>query len=134
MACCRGFSTGCKQKGSLTCHYGHGNENVKEKWLRLAKQHCTCITFFVHFFTVTARLRRALPNFTFYRQRKHTTTNLSYAFYILGYIYLYFKNSTPGEFAYMKHSDRVGIIALKFHRSRSHFLSDVFAAVAVVLS
>ena len=32
----------------------------------------------------------------------------------------------------MKHSDRVGIIALKFHRSRSHFLSDVFAAVAVV--
>ena len=38
-----------------------------------------------------------------------------------------------GEFAYIKHSDRVGIIALKFHRWRSHFLSDVFAAVAVVV-
>ena len=61
--------------------------------------------FFVNFFAV-------------YRQHEH----------------IFLKNSTPGEFAYIKHSDRVGIIALKFHRSRSHFLSDVFAAVAVVVS
>ena len=47
---------------------------------------------------------------------------------------IFLKNSTPGEFAYTKHSDRVKIIALKFHRSRSHFLSDIFAAVAVVVS
>ena len=47
----------------------------------------------------------------------------------LGY---FLKNSTLGEFAYIKHSDRVGINALKFHRSRSHFLSDVLAAVAVL--
>ena len=37
--------------------------------------------FFVHFFAVTARLRRELPNFTFYRQREHTTKNLSYSLY-----------------------------------------------------
>ena len=46
----------------------------------------------------------------------------------------FLKNSTPGEFAYTKHSDRVGIIALKFNRSRSHFLRDVFAPLAVVAS
>ena len=32
------------------------------------------------------------------------------------------KNSTPVEFAYVKHSGRIGIIALKFHKSRSHFV------------
>ena len=41
------------------------------------------------------------------------------------------KNSTPEEFAYIKHSDRVKIISLRFQRPRSHFLSDVFAFVAV---
>ena len=103
----------------------------KSNWLRLAKQQlCTCITLFVNFFAVTARLRRELPNFTFYRQSKHTTTYLSYSVNLD----IFLKNSTPGEFAYIKHSDRVRIIALKFHRSRSHFLSDVFAAVAVVVS
>ena len=39
--------------------------------------------YFVHFFAVTARLRRELPNFTFYRQREHTTTNLSYSYVML---------------------------------------------------
>ena len=29
--------------------------------------------FFVHFFAVTRRLRRELPNFTFHRQREHTS-------------------------------------------------------------
>ena len=31
------------------------------------------------FFAVTARVRRELPNVTFYRQREHTKTNLSYS-------------------------------------------------------
>ena len=36
--------------------------------------------FFVHFFAVTRRLRRELPNFTFHRQREHTKTNFSFSF------------------------------------------------------
>ena len=36
--------------------------------------------FFIHFFAVTRRLRRELPNFTFHRQRKHTKTNFSFSF------------------------------------------------------
>ena len=46
----------------------------------------------------------------------------------------FLKNSNLGESAYIKHSDRFGIIALKFHRSRSHFSSDFFATVTVVVS
>ena len=51
--------------------------------------------------------------------REHTTTNLL----LFLNLDIFLKNSTPRE-----------IIALKFHRSRSHFLSEVFAAVAVVVS
>ena len=53
-------------------------ERKKSNRFTSAKQQlCTCITLFVHFFAVTARLRRELPNFAFYRQREHTTTNFS---------------------------------------------------------
>ena len=67
--------------GSLRCHYGDGdgNENVKKQLVKIRTT--TLQRFFVHFFAVTARLRRDLPNFTFYRQREHTTTNLSYSLY-----------------------------------------------------
>ena len=42
------------------------------------------------------------------------------------------KTSTSGEFAYIRQSKQVGIIAIKIERARIHFLSDVFAVVAVV--
>ena len=42
--------------------------------------------------------------------------------------------STVGKFAYSGQSELVGIIALKFQRTRSHILSDVFTVVAVVVS
>ena len=70
------------------------------------------------FFAISARLRRELPNFTFYRQSEHTLWSLL----LLVNLNVFLKNSTPGEFAYVKHSDRVGIIALKFHRSGSQFI------------
>ena len=69
-------------------------------------------------------------NFTFYRQ-VNIRRRFSLALFKPGY---FLQNSTPGEFAHIKHSDRVKIIALKFHRPRSDFLSDVFAAVVVVVS
>ena len=71
-----------------------------------------------------------MPNFTFYRQ-VNIRRRFSLALFKPGY---FLQNSTPGEFAHIKHSDRVKIIALKFHRPRSDFLSDVFAAVVVVVS
>ena len=40
------------------------------------------------------------------------------------------KNSTPGGFAYIGQSKRVGIIAIKTERTQIHFLSDVFIAIA----
>ena len=55
-------------------------ERQKPNRFRLAKQQLARSTrFFVYFFAVTARLRRELPNFTFYRQREHTTTNFSFS-------------------------------------------------------
>ena len=67
--------------GSLRCHYGDGNENVTKKLIKIIKTTTLHVhhAFFVNFFAVTPRLRRELPNFTFYRQREHTTTNLSYS-------------------------------------------------------
>ena len=77
-------------------------------------------------FPVTARLRRELPT------RFHvlsTTWTYGDEFLLLFLnLNIFLKNSTPGEFAYLKHSDGVVIIALKFHSSRSHFLSDVFCS------
>ena len=40
------------------------------------------------------------------------------------------RNSTPGGFAYIWQSKRVGIIAIKTERTHIHFLSDVLIPVA----
>ena len=40
------------------------------------------------------------------------------------------RNSTPGGFAYIWQSKRVGIIAINNERAQIHFLSDVLTAVA----
>ena len=63
-----------------------------------------------------------LPNFTCYRERKQTTKNLNISL----------KKSALGEFANTWQSEQVEVIALKFQRTQSDFLSDVFNAVAVV--
>ena len=42
---------------------------------------------------------------------------------------IFVKNSTTGELANNRQSDRVAKMALKFQRTRGHFLSDVFVAV-----
>ena len=43
-------------------------------------------------------------------------------------------NLAPEEFAFIWQSKRSGIIAIKIQRTRINFLSDVFVAVAVVVS
>ena len=94
-------------------------ERKKSNRFRSAKQQlCTCITLFVHFFAVTARLRRELPNFAFYRQREHTTTNFSRLSLNLN---IFLKNSNPGKFAYFGQSERVVMIALQFQKREVTF-------------
>ena len=61
----------------------------------------------------------------FYRQRKHKTDEFHFLFLNLD---IFRKTSTPGEFAYFRQSEHVGIIALKFQRTRIHFLCNVSAA------
>ena len=80
----------------------------------------------LHDYDVICLISRFIDNVNI-RRRISNTLFINLNIYI-------FKNSTTGEFAYIKHSDRVGIIALRFHRSRRHSLNLVFAAVAVVVS
>ena len=118
--------------GSLRCPYGDGNENVKKQLVKISKTttlHVHHAFLYIslpslHDYDVNCLISRFIDNVNIRRQ-------ISLTLCIPGY---FLKNSTLGEFAYIKHSDRVGIIVLKFHRSRSHLLSDVFAAVAVVVS
>ena len=94
-------------------------ERKKSNRFRSAKQQLrTCITLFVHFFAVTSRLRRELPNFAFYRQREHTTTNFSGLSLNLN---VFLKNSNPGKFAYFGQSERVVMIALQFQKREVTF-------------
>ena len=64
--------------GSLSNDDGDVNENGK-KAKGLDKQNnnfARASRFFVHFFAVTARLRREMPNFTFCGKREDKTTTL----------------------------------------------------------
>ena len=96
-------------------------ERQKSSRLKLAKQQlCTCITLFSTFLcrhcTTTTW---TVPNFTFYGGLKRT------------FLDIVFRNWNPGEFAYIWQSKWVGTVAMKIEWTRIHFLSDVFAAVAV---
>ena len=42
------------------------------------------------------------------------------------------KKSAPGNFGYIWHFQGIGVNATKFEKTRNHFKSDVFSAVAVV--
>ena len=61
---------------SLSNVDGDGKENGKKNnRSRLAKQQlCSFITLFLHFFAVTARLRRKMSNFTARGGLEHKTT------------------------------------------------------------
>ena len=56
-----------------------------------------------------------MPNFTFYRGRKQATTD--HIFYLFLYLDKALRNSTAGEFAYIRQSKRVVIIAMKIEKS-----------------
>ena len=77
--------------------------------------------FFVHFYDygVNCQISRFIDNGNIQRQISLSISKLEF---------------TPGKCAYIGQSERVGIIALKFQRTRSQLFSEVFAAVPVVVS
>ena len=96
---------------------------AKSNRFRFAKQQlCRCITFFIHFFAVTARVRREMPYFTICRGRE-----LSFFLPELWYSPLELNSS-------IWRIKRDGISAIKFEAAQIHFLSDVFVPVAVVVA
>ena len=110
-----------KVMGRLRCHYSDSNENVR-KAVGLDKQIKqllnTCTKRFCTF------LCRQCTTMTWTAKFHVSSTTWTYddKFLFLSLILNFFlKNSTPWQFAYIGQSERVGIIALKFQRTRSHF-------------
>ena len=86
--------------------------------------------FFVHFFTVLARLRRENAQLqVFWRTYTSDDESLFVSQLNLSAV---LEKSTPGKLAYTCHFQQVGINATKIEKTGIHFKTDVFAAVAVV--
>ena len=86
--------------------------------------------FVVHFFAVTARLRRENAFFTFCWGRERKTT---------AFVFFSWNVIQPSEFSskYFANIWRIkldGISAIKFEAAQIHFLSDFVVAVAVVVA
>ena len=69
-----------------------------------------------------------MPNFTFYGEHK-SDNELPFLFLNLSSVS---KKSTPGTEIRLHSTFSVGINATKFEKTPIHFISDVFAAIAVV--
>ena len=112
-----------------TIRRGDGNENVKNS-IRFSRQnnsYARASHIFVHFFALFARLRREIAWFYFFREdvnerRRNFIRSLN--------LNIVLTNSTPEGFAYIWQSKWVGIIVIKTEKTKIHFRSDVFAAVA----
>ena len=105
--------------GSLSNDDGDVNENGK-KAIGLDKQNnnfARASRFFVHFFVVTARLRREMPNFTFCGKREDKTTPLFF-FPEPRYSLIEFNSQ---KIPNIWQSERDGISAIKFEAARLHF-------------
>ena len=116
--------------GSLRCHDDDENENVKKE-IGSGKQnnnlhvhHASLYNSWpsLHDYDMNCIISRFINNVNIRRWIPLSLFKLEYLS----------KELTPGKFAYIGQSEGVGIIALKFHRMRSHSLSDVSTAVAIV--
>ena len=81
----------------------------------------------VHFFAVSARLRRENGYFRVLCRTQTSNDEILFLFLNLDVVP---RNSTSGGFAYIWQSKWVGIIAIKTERMQIHFLSDVLIAAA----
>ena len=101
-------------------------------WFRLTKQQLyTCITFFVHFFAVVARLRRETSYFQVLWRTWTQDNNFHFLFLNFDTILW---NSTPEKIAIICRIERDGINLIKFEAAWIYFLNDGFVAVAVVVA
>ena len=66
--------------GSFSNDDGEGNAKTAMGLLSKTTTFSRASRFFVHFFAVTARLRREIPDSTLYGGRKQATTNFSFSF------------------------------------------------------
>jgi len=65
-----------------TLRFDNGDENVKKAIGSISKTTTLHVHYslFVHFFAVTARLRRKMPSFTIQGGRKQATTRIFFSF------------------------------------------------------
>ena len=121
--------------GTLRSNDADGYENVK-KPKRFNKQNnkfarasrFLYISFlFLHDFDVK------MPNFAFYVGRKQASTKFYFSFWAWIWSLETQLQETSGRFAYIWHSKRVGIIAIKTERTQIHFLSDVLVVARRVV-
>ena len=92
----------------------------RQKRNRLTRQNnnfASAAHFFVHCFTVTARLQ--------FFVLKWTQTSQDQIFFLFLTLDMAVRNSATEEFAFIWHSKQVGIIVIEIQRTRIHFLSDV---------
>ena len=104
---------------SLTKDFTIRRRDGNEKKQQLCERISLFCTFLCRFCTTTTWLFREDVN----KQRHNFILFLN--------LDMVLWNSTPGGFAYIWQSKRVGIIAIKTERTQIHFGSDVFAAVAL---
>ena len=71
------------------------------------------------------------PNATFYGGRGQYEEKFSFFYVNMDKV---LKNSTPGKVAHIWRIERFQIDAIKFERKQTHFFSDVFTAVVVVVA
>ena len=114
---------------SQVCYDGddNDNENVKRAigWIGKATPLHVQHGFFVHFFAVTARLRRENALFHVLWRTQTNDVNLN----------VVLRNSAQKECACIWQSKPVGVIAIQIERTHwIHLLSDVFVAVVFVVS
>ena len=100
----------------------------KQKLDKAKQQLCTCITFSVHFFAITAQLPCENAYFhILWRMRIQAMTNFSFSFF--GYGWEEF-SSRRSEFACIWQSKQDGIMMIKIEKMQSHFSSNVFTAIS----
>ena len=121
--------------GTLRSNDADGNGNVKKpkglinKTTNLHVHHAFIyISFlFLHDFEVK------MPNFAFYVGCKQASKKFYFSFWAWIWSLETQLQETSGRFAYIWHSKRVGIIAIKTERTQIHFLSDVLVVARRVV-
>ena len=121
--------------GSSSNDDDDGTRTAKKKnnkRFRLAKQQpCTSITLYAHSLPSLRDYDVNLPHLTFFWR---TSTQDNDPLLLLLNFDTIVYNPTPDKFANIWRIERDGINAMKFEPARTHFLTDVFVAVAVIVA